>query len=187
MLDLPVAKSNALRLPSARAFVAQLDRAPGFEPGGQGFESLRAHQLNQGVTEVRVMRSLWKIPCSAPCSACRWLLRLGGRTNMKKITKKQIAVWLARAEELVLSILDDDEKATGLHLASTLKITKADWCGYKLECRTYAMDSAQVQGWHGLRCESLTSVSIQAYVTSKKQSARNDRPSACRFRHALLY
>jgi hypothetical protein len=24
--------------------VAQLDRAPGYEPGGRGFESLRAHQ-----------------------------------------------------------------------------------------------------------------------------------------------
>jgi hypothetical protein len=26
--------------------VAQLDRVPGFEPGGRGFESLRAHQCN---------------------------------------------------------------------------------------------------------------------------------------------
>jgi hypothetical protein len=25
--------------------VAQLDRAPGYEPGGRGFESLRAHHL----------------------------------------------------------------------------------------------------------------------------------------------
>ncbi len=30
-----------------RALVAQLDRVPGFELGCRGFESLRAHQLNQ--------------------------------------------------------------------------------------------------------------------------------------------
>ena len=32
------------------ALVAQLDRAPDFESGGRGFESLRARQINQGLT-----------------------------------------------------------------------------------------------------------------------------------------
>jgi hypothetical protein len=31
-------------VPSPRAAVAQLDRAPGYEPGGRGFESLRPRQ-----------------------------------------------------------------------------------------------------------------------------------------------
>jgi hypothetical protein len=35
--------------------VAQLDRAPGYEPGGRGFESLRAHQYSM-VQEPRLVR-----------------------------------------------------------------------------------------------------------------------------------
>src|SRR4030095_2137707 len=36
--------------------VAQLDRVPGYEPGGRGFESCRARQINQRV------RSIWSSP-----------------------------------------------------------------------------------------------------------------------------
>ena len=36
----------------SNAPVAQLDRVPGFEPGGREFESLRARQLNQAVTLI---------------------------------------------------------------------------------------------------------------------------------------
>jgi hypothetical protein len=46
-----LAKACAHGLRSKHAFVAQLDRAPGFEPGGQGFESLRAHQLHLASVE----------------------------------------------------------------------------------------------------------------------------------------
>ena len=35
---------------SNHAPVAQLDRVPGYELGGREFESLRARQLNQGLT-----------------------------------------------------------------------------------------------------------------------------------------
>lgn len=47
-----VANSIAHGLPSHRAFVAQLDRAPGFEPGGQGFESLRAHHFREQCSRI---------------------------------------------------------------------------------------------------------------------------------------
>ena len=53
--DVPVAISNVLRLTSTGAFVAQLDRAPGFEPGGQGFESLRAHHLKREIASAALI------------------------------------------------------------------------------------------------------------------------------------
>src|SRR5258708_16538954 len=33
--------------------VAQLDRVPGYEPGGRGFKSCRARQTNEGVAMLR--------------------------------------------------------------------------------------------------------------------------------------
>ena len=42
--------------------VAQLDRAPGYEPGGREFESLRAHQfneLNQCIGRGRLFLTGW--------------------------------------------------------------------------------------------------------------------------------
>jgi hypothetical protein len=49
----------------ARALVAQLDRAPGFEPGGRGFESLRARQpsLANFVRELRLGKPRFARPC----------------------------------------------------------------------------------------------------------------------------
>lgn len=43
-----------------RALVAQLDRVPGFELGCRGFESLRAHQLNQTLTSFSNKESIVK-------------------------------------------------------------------------------------------------------------------------------
>ena len=44
---MPASSSN---FHSRSALVAQLDRAPGYEPVGREFESLQAHHLFQGVT-----------------------------------------------------------------------------------------------------------------------------------------
>jgi hypothetical protein len=43
-------------MPVAMLFapVAQLDRAPGYEPGGRGFEFLRAHHLSRGTSHLCV-------------------------------------------------------------------------------------------------------------------------------------
>src|SRR5262249_28418333 len=43
-------KSNACSDNKTAALVAQLDRAPDFESGGRGFESLRARQRLQGLS-----------------------------------------------------------------------------------------------------------------------------------------
>src|SRR5215468_5814356 len=45
--------STALLVRKFPALVAQLDRAPDFESGGRGFESLRARQLNQRFKQNR--------------------------------------------------------------------------------------------------------------------------------------
>jgi hypothetical protein len=41
----------------ANAPVAQLDRAPGYEPGGREFESLRAHQFTLSKSSIGSQRS----------------------------------------------------------------------------------------------------------------------------------
>src|SRR5262249_45942618 len=43
-------------LERAAALVAQLDRAPDFESGGRGFESLRARQIHTGIYETSAPR-----------------------------------------------------------------------------------------------------------------------------------
>ena len=55
--------------PAKNAPVAQLDRAPDYESGGQEFESLRARHFNpkaQKVTSARETRSNNKDPQTAP-------------------------------------------------------------------------------------------------------------------------
>src|SRR5690349_12536599 len=48
-----VLRSDVSGYDPALAPVAQLDRAPGFEPGGREFESLRARQVNAWLGELR--------------------------------------------------------------------------------------------------------------------------------------
>ena len=43
------------------ALVAQLDRVPGFEPGGRGFESLRARQIKKPTYLFQVGFFIWYI------------------------------------------------------------------------------------------------------------------------------
>ena len=66
LLAVPVAISNAHELTSTSAFVAQLDRAPGFEPGGQGFESLRAHHFREQCSRPRRYAASTYLRFSAP-------------------------------------------------------------------------------------------------------------------------
>jgi hypothetical protein len=49
MLHLERLDSNIMLLDNAPPYapVAQLDRVPGYEPGGREFESLRAHHINK--------------------------------------------------------------------------------------------------------------------------------------------
>lgn len=39
-------------LPKIYALVAQLDRVPGYEPGGRGFESSSVHQITRRVAQL---------------------------------------------------------------------------------------------------------------------------------------
>ena len=51
--------------------VAQLDRAPGYEPGGRGFDSLRAHAPNAeepSNTAATVVTKLLQITAANPLS-----------------------------------------------------------------------------------------------------------------------
>ncbi len=48
----PIEGSNPSLSAISKAPVAQLDRASGYEPGGQEFESLRARQSNVKTTNV---------------------------------------------------------------------------------------------------------------------------------------
>ena len=54
--------SIAYRIPLSVAPVAQLDRVPGYEPGGRGFESYPAHQ-NFGA--LSYLKALFASICSA--------------------------------------------------------------------------------------------------------------------------
>ena len=51
---------------ASRAPVAQLDRVPGFEPGGRGFESLRARQLNQRHIRTCRRRQIVRVTTESP-------------------------------------------------------------------------------------------------------------------------
>src|SRR5688572_25371752 len=64
--------------------VAQLDRAPGFEPVGRGFKSLRAHQPS--LTACRTVSYGWQAnlrSLARPLSELRWASRFRWRSRSK--------------------------------------------------------------------------------------------------------
>jgi hypothetical protein len=73
-----LAKACTHGLRSTHALVAQLDRAPGFEPGGREFESLRARHLRLAAQAQSALDRNQSCLLALPSVDDSFLSRLGG-------------------------------------------------------------------------------------------------------------